>query len=377
MNPNRIEISVDNQELRLLSDSEPVRIYPISTAEKGVGFQENSHRTPVGNFRIAEKIGAGAPPHTRFTGRQPAGEWDGSPDHGDLILSRILWLDGLDAANANSKDRFIYIHGTNHAELIGTPASCGCIRMSPADLIDLFDRVTLESPVRIIPPKRHRGKLIFFDCDSTLSSIEGIDELGRACGPEVFAEVEALTNAAMNGEVPINEVFARRMEIIQPSRKLCDNIGELYVETVTPGTPELINLLKADGWTPIILSGGFAPLIEPLARHLGIRHVEAVPLFFHEDGSYAGFGHDYPTTRNGGKPDIIAEWKAALRPETVIMVGDGISDLEARRETDLFVGFGGVVPRPAVKAKADIWIESMSEFTSVVPSDLGPQPEDS
>ena len=101
--------------------------------------------------------------------------------------------------------------------------------------------------------------------------------------------------------------------------------------------------MKADGWTPIILSGGFAPLIRPLADALGIAHVEAVPLHFHPDGSYAGYGEDYPTTRNGGKPEVIREWKQAMLPEVVVMMGDGISDLEAKPEVDLFIGFGGVV----------------------------------
>ena len=177
---------------------------------------------------------------------------------------------------------------------------------------------------------------------------------------------EALTNAAMNGEIPIQEVFPKRMEIIRPDRALCDEIAQRYVETITTGTEQVIAELKQQGWTPIILSGGFAPLIRPLARHLGIEHIEAVPLEFDNEGNYVGFDANYPTTRNGGKPDIIREWKEALRPTRTIMVGDGISDLESRSETDFFVGYGGVVEREAVRKNADAWILDMAELTRTI-----------
>ena len=85
----------------------------------------------------------------------------------------------------------------------------------------------------------------------------------------------------------------------------------------------------------------------------------------HENGTYSGYGNDYPTTRNGGKNEIIREWKAALLPERVIMMGDGASDLETQPDVNLFVGYGGVVQRPKVKAGADVWIEQMAEFATV------------
>ncbi|MEM1085600.1 MAG: HAD-IB family phosphatase [Verrucomicrobiota bacterium] len=366
MSDYRIEVSVDDQQLHLLKGDERVRSYPVSTAARGVGFDEGSFRTPTGRFRIAEKIGDDAPPRTIFKGRVDSGCWDGCDCQHDLVLTRILWLEGLDDANRNTKDRYIYIHGTNHESKLGTPASWGCVRMADADIIDLYHHVEPGTPVTIHPPVQSGGKLIFFDCDSTLSTIEGIDELGRARGPEVFAEVEALTHAAMNGEIPIQEVFPRRMEIIRPDRALCDEIAALYVSTITPGTEALITRLKELGWTPVILSGGFAPLIQPLANHLGIDHVEAVPLQLAEDGSYAGFDASYPTTRNGGKPEIIRQWKEALLPSTTIMVGDGISDLESRSETDLFVGYGGVVTREAVRKSSDVWLEDMTRFEELV-----------
>ena len=362
MSDLRIEISVDDQQLHLKQGGELINSYPVSTAAKGVGSQNDSFRTPTGNFRIAEKIGDDAEPATIFRGRIGQGSWDGCNCDHDLILTRILWLDGLDDGNRDTKKRFIYIHGTNHESKLGTPASCGCVRMAAKDIIELFNLVETGTSVTIHPPIKPGGKIIFLDCDSTLSSIEGIDELGRACGPDVFAKVEALTHAAMNGELPISEVFSKRMEIIRPNRFLCDEIAELYVKTVTPGTEDLIIKLKEHGWTPVILSGGFAPLIKPLAAHLGIEHVEAVPIIFDDAGNYVDFAADFPTTRNGGKPEIIREWKEALLPSRTIMVGDGISDLEARSETDFFIGYGGVIARDSVRQNADFWIEDMSDL---------------
>jgi len=368
MSPDlRLQVSIDDQKLRVFDAGNVVREFTISTATKGTGFQAGSFRTPTGRFRIAEKIGEGAEPGTIFVARTPVGVWVPGTleDDDDLILTRILRLEGLNTENANTFDRFIYLHGTNREDLLGTPASHGCVRLSNPDIIELFNLVEPGTPLEILPPTRMRGKLFFFDCDSTLSSIEGIDELARSKGESVFHDVVALTNAAMNGEIPLDEVFPRRMDIIRPDRKTCEEVARLYIETITPGARELITKLKQDGWTPVILSGGFAPLIQPLARELGIDHVEAVPLAIKEDGTYGGYGIDYPTTRNGGKNEIIREWKAAMLPERVVMMGDGASDLETQPDVNLFVGYGGVIQRPKVKAGADVWIESMAEFETV------------
>ena len=106
-------------------------------------------KTPIGRFRIAEKIGADLPAGTIFQSRVPLDPSGPPPQNDDHVLSRILWLDGLEAHNANTRDRFIYIHGTNHEDEIGRPASHGCIRMKDADLIAIFDQVPLDAEVII------------------------------------------------------------------------------------------------------------------------------------------------------------------------------------------------------------------------------------
>jgi L,D-transpeptidase YbiS len=134
----KIDVSVRDQRLILTRDGEELRSYPISTSRFGIGTEEGSLKTPLGRFRIAEKIGDGAAPGTIFKARVALGPDDPLPDTEDFITSRILWLDGLEEENANTRNRFIYIHGTKHEDEIGTPASHGCVRMRNADVIELF-----------------------------------------------------------------------------------------------------------------------------------------------------------------------------------------------------------------------------------------------
>lgn len=209
-------------------------------------------------------------------------------------------------------------------------------------------------------------KLIVFDCDSTLSAIEGIDELGRARGPEVFARVEAMTNDAMNGKIAVEAVFGERLRIIRPTIAHAEAVGRQYIETVEPTAAAALAALRAAGWTPLILSGGFRNAIRPLAAHLGIERVEAVDLYFDAAGEYTGYDERYPTTRSGGKPEVIRTLKAELRPARVVMVGDGVSDLETRPEVDLFIGFGRYVAREKVRTGAAAFVRALDEIPALV-----------
>jgi len=130
-------------------DETPIRTYPVSTSRFGIGTEQGSLKTPTGRFRVAEKIGSDTPPGTIFQSRVPLKPDDPRPPTEDLVMSRILWLDGLDEHNANTRERFIYIHGTKHEGKIGSPASCGCIRMRNADVVELFDLVDHDTPVII------------------------------------------------------------------------------------------------------------------------------------------------------------------------------------------------------------------------------------
>ena len=144
-----IHISVRAQELTLKRGRKKLATYPVSTSRFGLGSEEGSMKTPTGRFRIEEKIGDGMPLGTVFKSRRPVKATKKLLREEDLIMTRILWLEGLDARNANTHERFIYIHGTNHEEKIGKPASHGCIRMRNADLLELFELVKEGTPVVI------------------------------------------------------------------------------------------------------------------------------------------------------------------------------------------------------------------------------------
>jgi L,D-transpeptidase YbiS len=147
----KIHISVRKQQLVLKSGRKKLANYPVSTSRFGLGSKEGSFKTPTGKFRIAEKIGDGKPLGTLFKSRRPVRATKKILREEDLVMTRILWLDGLEGRNANTHGRYIYIHGTNHEESIGMPASHGCVRMRNADLVELFDRVAVGMLVEIRP----------------------------------------------------------------------------------------------------------------------------------------------------------------------------------------------------------------------------------
>jgi phosphoserine phosphatase len=209
-------------------------------------------------------------------------------------------------------------------------------------------------------------KLICFDCDSTLSAIEGVDELARLRGQAVLGRVEEMTNDAMDGRLPVERVFGRRLELIQPRREDLATVGRQYVATVEPTARETIATLVARGWTVVIVSGGFIPAIRPLADYLGVTRIEAVELYFTPDGTYDGFDESAPTARSGGKPEVITGLKRELQPVITVMVGDGVSDLETKPVVDRFVGFGRYTVRPKVQAGAQCFITSLEQLLTLL-----------
>ena len=144
-----IHVSIRDQQLVVKENEKPIRIYPVSTSRFGIGTEEGSFKTPTGRFRVAEKIGSDMPTGTVFVARVPLRPDQALPPTEDLVTSRILWLDGLDDQNANTRDRYVYIHGTKHEDRIGTAASQGCVRMRNADVIELFEMVDEDTPVVI------------------------------------------------------------------------------------------------------------------------------------------------------------------------------------------------------------------------------------
>jgi L,D-transpeptidase YbiS len=149
MSALKVIIGSRNQTLRVIRAGTSIFEAPVSTSQYGLGSEPGSYKTPTGLFRIAEKIGHEASVGTVFKGRVPCKKTYDRQSEPDLITSRILWLDGMEDANANTKSRYIYIHGTNQESLIGQPASHGCIRMRDRDIIRLFDLVGVGTEIEI------------------------------------------------------------------------------------------------------------------------------------------------------------------------------------------------------------------------------------
>lgn len=158
----RIFVHVPSQTLDLIdARGALVRRYACSTSKFGLGFEPGSNKTPTGRFRVAEKHGDEAPAGMTFKSRVATGKFGREDDETDHVQTRIFWLEGLDADNANTKARYIYIHGTNAESQLGTPASHGCVRMGNVDIIDLYESVPVGTPVEIsaeAEPKRRRRK---------------------------------------------------------------------------------------------------------------------------------------------------------------------------------------------------------------------------
>ena len=148
---HQIVISTREQKLAVLDRGNLMAIYSVSTSKFGLGDWRGSRFTPLGQLQIAEKIGGDAPPGAVFKDRRRTGEIVPPDSPGrDPIVTRILWLRGLEAQNSNAFTRDIYIHGTPEERLIGTPASYGCIRMRSSDIISLYDIVGVGAAVNIV-----------------------------------------------------------------------------------------------------------------------------------------------------------------------------------------------------------------------------------
>jgi lipoprotein-anchoring transpeptidase ErfK/SrfK len=147
---HHIVISTREQKMALLDQGKLVATYPVSTSKFGLGDSRGSNRTPLGELQIADKIGAGATPGTVFKDRRRTGEVIPVDAPGrDPIVTRIIWLRGREAQNANAYARTIYIHGTPEERNIGRPASYGCIRMRSRDIINLYEIVGRGASVTI------------------------------------------------------------------------------------------------------------------------------------------------------------------------------------------------------------------------------------
>jgi L,D-transpeptidase catalytic domain len=149
---SRVVISVRDQKLMLVRNGAKVATYPVSTSKFGLGDAWGRMTTPLGFLQVVEKIGSHAPVGAVFHNRRWTGEIlrPNTPGR-DPIVTRIIWLRGLEASNAHAFRRCIYIHGTAEERKIGRPASYGCIRMKSKDVTQLYNQISLGTVVQIVP----------------------------------------------------------------------------------------------------------------------------------------------------------------------------------------------------------------------------------
>jgi lipoprotein-anchoring transpeptidase ErfK/SrfK len=149
---HRMVVSVAQQRMAVFREGQPIAQFPVSTSKFGLGDYPGSNFTPLGRFMIAKKFGDGLPPGARMKDRKFTGEIVPVNAPGrDPIVTRILWLKGMEPQNARAFDRYIYIHGTPEERTLGTPASYGCVRMASRDVIWLYDVVGKGARVDILP----------------------------------------------------------------------------------------------------------------------------------------------------------------------------------------------------------------------------------
>lgn len=219
---------------------------------------------------------------------------------------------------------------------------------------------------------------VAFDCDSTLTTVEGIDELACALGKA--DEVATLTNAAMDGEIDLCDVYGARLELLEPTLNDVRAIRDSYKRNVIPDARQTVAALQHVKKQTVVVSGGLYEPVLDFSTWLGIdpTEVRAVnsdydPLvgdWWNQgaDARYLDY-HKGPLTQTCGKGELIEELIADGK--RTVMIGDGVSDLEAASSVDLFVAYAGVVDRPAVTAAAPVVIKSR-ELAPLLALSLGP-----
>jgi len=220
-------------------------------------------------------------------------------------------------------------------------------------------------------PGRPRFRAVCFDVDSTLAALEGVDWLADRRGAEVAAESHALTTQAMDGLLPIEAVYRRRLARIRPTVGEVAQLADAYVAALQPGMDRLLATLLAGGCQVHLVSGGFRQAILPLARRLGVpdARVHAVSLAADPaDGTLSALDGDQPLATQAGKPAVV---RALALPAPAAMVGDGSTDAAVRAVVDTFIAYTGVVHRAAVVAAADVVAPSVAALVPLLLEDAG------
>jgi phosphoserine phosphatase len=206
---------------------------------------------------------------------------------------------------------------------------------------------------------------VILDVDSTVAGLEGIDWLARQRGEDVAAAVRELTEASMDGRIPLDEVYGSRLDVIRPSLADLRLLSAEYLGQVAPGARDAIHRMREAGVRVAFVSGGLRQAVLPLVQSLGARpdDLHAVTVILDGNGDYLDFDRTSPLTTQEGKRDAV---ESLSLPRPSLMVGDGATDLAARDSVDAFAAYTGFVRRQAVVDAADLVVESWDQLLEVV-----------
>jgi phosphoserine phosphatase len=202
--------------------------------------------------------------------------------------------------------------------------------------------------------------IICFDVDSTLVSCEGVDWLADQKG--VGEQVRRLTQLSMDGVVLIDEVFQKKIDILAPSRKELQAVGEHYLTCLTPGAKELVSLLHQRNKELWLVTGGLHEAIVPLSRFLNISNIQSNTVFFNANGDYAGIDPKNILTRADGKATFVKNFDPT---KAVAFVGDSVTDLATKPYIKTFIGFGGIVVREKVKKNCEFYVSTKNMLSLI------------
>jgi phosphoserine phosphatase len=206
---------------------------------------------------------------------------------------------------------------------------------------------------------------VVLDVDSTISGIEGIDWLARRRGGDIATNVARVTADAMRGAMPLENVYGRRLALIEPTRAEIDALSQAYIAALAPDCPETIAAFRQAGVAIALVSGGIRQALLPLARQLGVdtSALHAVDVEFDAAGNYKRFDASSPLTTSAGKGIVVATLGL---PRPTLAVGDGHTDLAMRPVVDSFAAFTGFIARDAVVQGADAVVKSFHDLETAV-----------
>eukprot|EP00640_Fibrocapsa_japonica_P000425 CAMPEP_0113938178 /NCGR_PEP_ID=MMETSP1339-20121228/4591_1 /TAXON_ID=94617 /ORGANISM="Fibrocapsa japonica" /LENGTH=240 /DNA_ID=CAMNT_0000941167 /DNA_START=158 /DNA_END=880 /DNA_ORIENTATION=+ /assembly_acc=CAM_ASM_000762 len=210
---------------------------------------------------------------------------------------------------------------------------------------------------------------VCFDVDSTVIQEEGIDVLAEYCG--AGEKVAELTSRAMGGSMRFQDALAARLDLIRPSKADFLNCLEKQPPKLSPGIKEFIQALHARGTHVYLVSGGFRLMIEPVADKLSIPHsrIYANSVLFDEKEEYTTYNDEELTSRSGGKAAVVNKIRGENDYKSIVVIGDGVTDMEARPPADAFIGYGGVAERAPVKEGADWFIKDFNDLIDQLSSE--------